>query len=397
MSTQTTGVVAARDGDTFVDFGYRQTPDRIFGLRETYPVDYGQLIVLPQVRAGFNPERSKLTSSIASQGLINPLDVAHLDEVAFKEYVSFVGELWKMPIDHAAYQDQADEYGMYHLVIAGHSRYVSIGDVMKQEGIADAQVQCKIYRDATPNEIIGIQLAENIHSQPPKERQAIAIVEAYHYGIQTGQWGTKKEFLETAGSKFSRNTLDAALNFANLPLEIRDFIFAGSLPYSAGIELGKSVPIIEAWALMKSGAELHEDEDEAKEAVHDIVDAKLLRMVTTIQNRKLNGPAAVKLVQGQVNEWEGQIVREQEGFPVLDLVMVSPTEQLRSIRDEARKEYLAELERLASGPISSIERALQLHTAHGKEMLPPNAIQELTARVTNYTRSLGSATLQLEF
>lgn len=53
---------------------------RVFGEYETVAVAVDDLIRLPQVRSGTNPDLPDLKESIKANGLLNPIDIAVMDE-----------------------------------------------------------------------------------------------------------------------------------------------------------------------------------------------------------------------------------------------------------------------------------------------------------------------------
>ncbi len=215
----------------------------IFGQYEYTTLDINKLIVLPQVRKIKNAKIDEIKESIEDQGLINPLDVAKLEYEEFKKHIEFLNKLWKKEIDIDCYEATD---GHYYVVIAGHSRLEAIKQIAKSRN-CDVEVVAKVHNAKTSEEIIAIQLDENIYQGTRIEERAIAIIETYRIGIANNKWQDKNEFVAQNKNKFSKNILKDALVFADLPIEVQEYVFTNNIPFAAGVELGRIYPLIEKY------------------------------------------------------------------------------------------------------------------------------------------------------
>jgi hypothetical protein len=100
--------------------------------------------------------------------------------------------------------------------------------------------------------------------------------------------------------KFSKEIVNDALNFAKLPPEVRDYIFAGKLYYGAGVELGKHADTIRQYAEHRCGG---------SEAAAGLVDEAyrielaimINDLVSSKQNSKGSLKRAIEIINSQVN------------------------------------------------------------------------------------------------
>lgn len=363
----------------------------IVGNLEFAHIPFSRLFVFPQVRAGLNPMDKKLTDSIEAQDLDNYLNVALLDQQGLLEYAEFVSRTWRLDINPSDYAHLRDSDGNYSLVIAGHSRYESIGKVLdrRPNGRARAKVGCKIHRNYSPQDIIAKQLAENIHKEPPLERQAIAIVEAYFWGLEKGEFKDEKGFRAAYEGKISKRTLGDALDFAVLPASVRDHVFAGTLAYAPAIALGKMAPLLREWIRVK----IFDADDDAfekfAEHVDELVEEKLLTIVAHLQNRRLNGPAAVKYITAHTDEYAQQTTQILNGDAAPELRLRSMDEVFAEQQSIVRREFNIELSALANEPLEHISAALRIFASH-RRFLSAAAHERLEERAKSYFKTLGS-------
>lgn len=212
----------------------------IYGEYEYTNIDIEKLIALPQVRKQKNDKIDELVESIKQNGLINPIDVAIMDYDNFKKHIDFINNLWKTNINCDLYPTIDN---LYYVIIAGHTRYQAICKIANEQN-SNPKICAKVHKAKTSEEILSIQLDENIHKEPRIEERAIAIIECYNCGLQTSKWNNEEEFVNENKHKFSRNILNDALAFTNLPFEVQAYILNGNTYYQAGVELGKISSLI---------------------------------------------------------------------------------------------------------------------------------------------------------
>ncbi|HOP65804.1 MAG TPA: ParB/RepB/Spo0J family partition protein [Bacilli bacterium] len=233
----------------------------VLGKYEYAIINLDDLVFLPQVRKIKNSKLEELAESIATRGLINPLDVAKLSYEELLKHIKFLNQLWNRNVDINSFKPVD---GFYYVIIAGHSRLEALKINAKKNHRED-QTVVKIHKAKTSEEILAIQLDENIYAEPRLEERAIAIIETYRLGIINKKWKDKGEFIEQNKDKFSKRILSDALAFSDLPLEVQEYIFAGNIFYAVGVELGRLFSLIERYekefeqdeTLLKRNVELH--------------------------------------------------------------------------------------------------------------------------------------------
>ena len=198
-----------------------------------------KLITLQQVRKVKNPLINALAEDIAANGLIHAISIARLTKEEFEKHLYFMNAIWGRRRGKEMHMSSYEAYdGYYYVVISGHSRL----EAVKLLGWED--IECKIHHIHTSREILALQLGENIHKEINPEERAIAIVESYRLGLIEGDWQSKTQFREEMKGKFSRDIINDALVFVDLPERVQEYIFAQNVPYAVGVEIGKIHPLI---------------------------------------------------------------------------------------------------------------------------------------------------------
>lgn len=87
---------------------------------------------------------------LLEQGLINPIDIAILDEKSFKSYVYFINNLWKTSIESNRYLKIDNNY---YAIIASHTRYKVVCRIAKEDNI-NYKICAKIHHAKTSEEIL---------------------------------------------------------------------------------------------------------------------------------------------------------------------------------------------------------------------------------------------------
>lgn len=337
----------------------------VFGEYEQRPLPVDELVVLPQVRSGLNPDLRDIKESIRANGLLNPIDVARMDEFQLYEYIEFVNHLWNTSIDATQYEPLRHDDGFFYMVIAGHTRTEAIRQLQDEdETNRRYALMTKIHKITDPEEIISLQLDENLHSKPAQERQAMAIVEAYEYGRLHNKWASPAEFSKLNRGKFSRKILSEALGFARLPSEARDFVFSGGLSYNAAVELGKASEAFMDSAAAQFG--LGPEEIPTAEVLSDLDEAyrlQLARHISHIQAEGLNSTAAKKYIQGQAllaQEKSAKLRGEMdESDSLFDMSFIGAEEQRAQYLGTLRSELWQMHQKIAR--VAHADDILKLH------------------------------------
>ena len=317
---------------------------------------------MPQIRSDSNPDLGDIRESIRVHGLLNPIDIAIVTEERLIEYVTFTNQLWGMKTDICDFADNAID-GVYHLVIAGHTRVEAISQLQNEDESKEYQITCKIHDIADPSEIIALQLDENLHTKPAQERRAMAVVEAYVYGKVNGRWLNETDFLAQNKGKFSKRILQDAMGFARLPYEVRDFVLGGHLSYNAAIEIGRATtPLIENIQANFGIQEHDEITDDIAKLMADVMHKKLDVWISHIQALGLNSTAAKTYILGQVgqlNEQRASLLNPESGETLFE--MVSLDEQRSAFVAKVRKELWTAHQLLESVVDHNASRVIGLH------------------------------------
>jgi hypothetical protein len=342
---------------------------REYGEKEYLSVPLGTLIRVSQQRGIYNPAFESIKESIDGDDVINPPDVAYLKRDSLDAYLKFINKVWGD--EHDIDQFKPDEDGYYHLVIAGHTRVEAMIELederlllATEEGFDISnfpvpKIHSKIYRDLEPEEILALQMGENLHEKPSQERTALAMVETFYYGLETGKWSTKTEFLEANKGKFSRESLNKALLFADLSEEIRGFVFAGVIAYGPVVELARTVSSHRSYILKKYFGErdyydLSEDE---RAQVEDTIKTWNASQAAYLQSKKLNVTAAKKRYSSFRHNWDDfDPSLESEGKLFSD-----PSREWRDYKRHVRDKLLTRVSEVAVLPVSGAVDALELY------------------------------------
>lgn len=374
-----------------------QKERKVFGRYETVDVPVDLLVRMPQVRKGNNSELDKLKDSIRSR-LLNAIDVARMEEPELEKYIAFVNRTWRadVSIENYYHQRQWDDNGnpYYYLVIAGHSRTEAISQLQDENPDYEYAVAAKIHDVTEYDDIIAIQLDENIYSPPQPARRATAIVEAYRHGIETGKWEDEKQFLERSGDKFSADVLKDALGFAKLPLEAQDFVFTGSISYSAAVALGRASDTLREYTAKK--LEGYQPVGGEVITFDTLYRSEIAAIIAHMQNEKMGAARAEAYIKAQVAHKE-EIMKQMDGpenQPVLFLV--SPEEQVRAYREQLKRELRearARMKHLSVDSVREVQRMLR--QLAGDQMMDDDLERERTERILALGYSAASHLVEL--
>lgn len=319
----------------------RSPYEHVRGRFETVQLYTKQFVKMAQVRKERNKVSRDLKTDIyersqhnIDESLINPIDVAYVDKELLQEYLAFVQKTWGSAASIEDFEDKRTSDGMYFLLIAGHSRHQAVEELQNEHAddgtFPVVPLEAKVHTINSVWDIIKAQIGENISSVPPRERRAIAIVEAYYYGLGK-DWNNEQEFLEKCGiDGVTEGTFAEAMNFAKLPEEIRNFVLAGPIPYNTGVQLGLCVPALREHFLAKHGGNLKEDD------MREMLKRELAIAANTIVEEKKNVTSAEIYLTSLRNSWRDMTAAIKGKKPDrLDLVMISAPD--RTLNEQARR------------------------------------------------------------
>jgi hypothetical protein len=369
------------------------TPELVHGHYETVALTSGEYVKMSQVRGEINPSNDDLKASILRTGLINPIDVAHLSEASLVEYISFVNQIWGAKSLIKDFTPQQQSEGSYYLIIAGHSRHQAIEELEQEGRSGTYRIEAKVHGVTSPDDIIQIQLDENIHTQPPRERRAVALVEAYKWGVVSGKWSTQKEFLSTRGD-IGRSALYEALAFENLPPVVRNFVLSGKMSYTAGIELGKSAQDLRDYICYKANIDAGKETLEQTALIDERHLIKLVIETNTIINKKMNSTAAQKRIRSWRTNMQREMTDSRDGknkkdTSLFEYDLYTPQQILDQDLHEDRKELAEFIRRYSRFPGTFAMDMIALNKDVVPQEVVDQALLDFKISVQNGARLVG--------
>lgn len=358
----------------------------------------GNLIMLAQQRGEKNPELQNLAESIENDGLMYAPNVIRINGQALGKYIEFTNRLWGS--NNQLADMEPDESGNYLLVAAGHSRVTAMimnetersaraAEAGFQTNWQDATMPIQLHDAETPYDILSIQIAENTHSKPSEERTAMGVVEMYLFGLEDGQWKTKKQFLEQMNGKYSRKLLNDAISFAELPVFVRNKVSKRFIKYGPAVELARTVEYYQQHCLdMYFGGRTLE-ELSVQEAIEfkDQIIIWMHSATAKIEAGPLNITNARKYFAGQRNMWDKTLAKAKalasgEGMFMDSYELRDSIAEWARHRRRVRQEYARSIKKIGAMPIlaaDSLKEHLEVLGTDSPEY------QEIDA----YLRSIG--------
>lgn len=287
------------------------THEVVLGHYETLALRPDQYVTLAQIRGERNVVTDELKESILRRGLINLPDVTLLSPELLEEYINFTNSTWgsNATIEEFAHLQLPD--GRYPLLKAGLSRHQAVMELVEEGRLPfGTLLTTKLSEAENVWDIVQWQIDENIHSQPPQERRAMALVESYGFGLRTGAWSNEAEFIaiqNAAGHDVKKGPLDQALKYSRLEPRIRNFILAGQVPYLAGVEMGATTDVLTEFTARRNGFDGIDDTSMTAEERRKILDTVTIEfdiLCNRITGDRLNSTAAKKLILGKRRVWD---------------------------------------------------------------------------------------------
>lgn len=295
---------------------YSEGREFVLGQYETLALRPDQYVTLAQIRGERNVVTDELKESILRQGLINLPDTSLLTHEALAEYIAFTNRTWGADVKIEQFTDLRMSDGRYPLIKSGLSRFQAITELIAEERLSrDTILTTKLSPAQTVWDIVQWQIDENIHSQPPQERRAMALVESYRFGLQQGDWSSEDDFVriqQAAGHDVKKGPLNQALKYAKLEPRIRNFILAGHVPYLAGVEMGATVDVLTEYVARLNGFDGVDDlriTPEHRKTITSTATIELDIICSRIAGDRLNSTASKRLVQGRRTAW-GELARQ---------------------------------------------------------------------------------------
>ncbi|HSX36228.1 MAG TPA: hypothetical protein VLH84_04835 [Patescibacteria group bacterium] len=324
-----------------------------FGPREFLEVAVDSLIDLSQTRGVANAQYGQIKASIQDEGLDNPINIARLDDAELEAYIAFTNRTWGSAATLEDFIELRQPDGRYNLIVAGHTRAAAVRELVAERAVAigqpiEATILTKPLAETSVQAILSKQLSENLHSPVRQERTAMAVVELYCYGVDTGQWATADDFRKLQHGRVNKQMVEDALHFAGLSPEIRSLVFNGYIPYKAGVELGKAAPTV--YADFAHEAQLAAGEDD--EDIRGAAEVYLRGAAAYIANRKLNSTASARYIRAFVDrmtrETADEAAHEEPLFGLRSAAAIA-----REIRDREKRRFEKLLRELSGGLAST--------------------------------------------
>lgn len=224
-------------------------------------VNWHHLLVLPQMRKTFDPEKVReLAYSIAASRMINTQIVALLPEKEFWGYADYVSKVWKAPLTRAdkARIKKQKHRGYYHVIIAGERRLRALGILWnegclacreKNGGKPVANGKCwkqhygtQIIKVDVPKtkdyrELLETQLAENVHDRPLPHEEAEAVAQLTVFLKSENPRISYANIAKRIGR--TGDFVARSMAFYSLPASIRTLVRENRIRYGVAIELAR--------------------------------------------------------------------------------------------------------------------------------------------------------------
>lgn len=244
-------------------------------------VPAGLVNIFSQQRLGRNEQQDKLTRSIAAEGIINPLNVTILEEHEVFDYLQFTNRIWQSDVDFNDFTPMED--GRFLTLIAGHSRLISALEIATRRGLPiigpnAAGLPCQIHKVDGVDGYVGLQVAENIHSAPPKSRAARAYAEAFLWAKEQDPDLSKTSFARNHG--LGKTALNGALLYSELPPSVRDRTDEGILPFSVSVQLSRALKAFRLEAERSASTIYAEGSFEHQKYSEELVNLELERYIS---------------------------------------------------------------------------------------------------------------------
>jgi hypothetical protein len=226
-------------------------------------------------------------------------------------------------------------------------------------------IPVKIHEIDSIWDIIRIQLGENIHSQPPKERQAIALVEAFEFG----NWASIEEFIEDQAKDVTKGFMEKAIRFRELPPEIRSYVLSGPVPYYAGVELAVTVEPLKKYYAAKTGTTA-EDLSKDSQSIDMLVRQEFTILCNRIVEGRMNSTAAQAFVKGRRKYWNDATAvminaPSNENTLTFDLIPEGLDRYIKEKSSEIARQLDA-IRRLKHGDIQTLTKLAEGTVSHDK-------------------------------
>lgn len=340
-----------------------RNPNYVHGDFETVGLYSDEIVVLSQVRPGKNRALDDLKESILTSGLLNQLDVARVDRQLMEEYIAFTNRVWSSDRSIEEFDDLAsDDY--YYLLCAGHSRQQAIVELEEEGRLTEAYpIRSKLHAVVSIEDILRIQVEENTHTTPPIERQAMAVVEYYCWGLENGKWHDEDGFLRSEdGVEAKSGIVKDGLLFAKLPNDIRQFVFAKHIPYEAGVQLGQAGELYMRYLEFERGAALWTLPPEEQEIMQQTYSEWLAIRANHIFEHRLNSSASKK----HLMSLQQQLKEKMK--PKKDISQAEKDEMLfADFEEDIRKSSIAEVRRIQNENRRELRQLLQHYTTWPSE------------------------------
>lgn len=289
-----------------------RNPERVHGRHETVELYADEFIKLSQVRPGKNPILEELKDSIERVGLLNSIDVARMDGPLLEEYIEFTNRVWgaSRSMDEFAH---LGEDGFYYPLVAGHTRHQAIEELEEEGRIEQYPIQTKVHTVHTVEDVLELQLGENLHSVPSMERRALAAVEHFTFGIMKGKWTSQDDyFAKHPERKMDKGVLRDGLEISYLPGNLQDYVFTKKVSFATGIELAKTARVLKKHVEFLKGAKFDDMDEETRKTAEDHIVRKLNLLAAKIAEKRLNAPAAKKVLAAERQRMNNEMFPPQE-------------------------------------------------------------------------------------
>ncbi len=312
------------------------------------PVEY--LNAMAQQRPEGNPRQHELNKSVGSIGLMNEVDIALVGPKTLADYIDFTNRIWGADRSIEDFVPMPIERLVYAIIIAGHSRTLTgkIEAARRRKAIEDQaillsgvqgkpgnnvvqlggqatalpSIKCKVHKIGDISQFLARQVAENIHSEPPKNRAARAHAEAFLWRREQDPTLTKTRFAREQG--ISEYNMHHALLYADLPVEVRLSTDFDEIPFSLAIEMSRHMPTLYDYYEHNTSFEDGMTDELKRELLDRIVVERLIALMSKFSGEH-NGRVTrtIQYIRGEGRDMKEKLERQKAEASAKDLQLVA--------------------------------------------------------------------------
>ena len=378
--------------------------ERVHGRYKTATIFTDEIVVLSQIRPGQNSAFTELQESVKRE-LLNQIDTIYVNETELEEYTEFTNSLWSSTNKISDFENSRQPDGFYYLLSAGFTRLSAIKSLEERGpengGLHKYPMDVKVHPDNSIEAYLQRQIDENVKTNPPIERRAMAIAELYYWGVRHGRWSNQKEFSDSNGT-MSKGIVSEALAFANLPKGVRAFVMLKQMGFAAAIKLGRVAPTFEDYIYFKAKIIKGEADDDQLKVIEESLRSRLHIEANHLAKKRLNSTASEKRLGSIRDVLLAEMAAARAGGPddeavlieIEELDMYSPNDLLKQMEARDKAEMAGIMSGYGKTPGSWAKAMIELNSPYVDPELVELALRDFQESAQEAARALGRPAVQ---